>query len=125
MELRQVLDLAPQLVAVFGPNGERLYANSVVLDYLGVSLEEWRKRSDRGEFFHPDDRERMHDHFDRAHSTGSAFEVEMRLHKGDGSYRWFLARYNPLRDDKGQITRWHAAATDIEDRKQAEERLRN
>ena len=122
-ELRQMLDLAPQLVAVFGPNGERLYANLVVLDYFGVSLEEWRKRSDSGEFFHPDDRERMHDHLDRAHSTGSAFDAEMRLRKGDGSYRWFLARYNPLRDDKGQITRWYAASTDIDERKRAEEKL--
>ena len=122
-ELRQILDLTPQLVAVFGPNGERLYANRVVLDYLGVSLEEWRKSSDRDGFFHPDDRERVHDHFDRAHSTGSAFEVEMRLRKGDGSYRWFLARYNPLRDDKGRITRWYAASTDIDERKRAEEKL--
>jgi PAS domain S-box-containing protein len=123
MELRQMLDLTPQLVAVFGPNGERLYANRVVLDYLGVSLEEWRKSSDSGEFFHPDDRERVHDHFDRAHSTGSVFEVEMRLRKGDGCYRWFLGRYNPLRDDKGQITRWYAASTDIDERKRAEEKL--
>ncbi len=123
MEFRQMLDLAPQNVAVFGPGGERLYANRVALDYLGVSLEEWRKRSDRGEFFHPDDRERVHDHFDRAHSSGAGFELELRLRKGDGSYRWFLARYNPLRDDKGQITRWYAASTDIDERKGAEERL--
>jgi formate hydrogenlyase transcriptional activator len=94
-----------------------------VLDYLGVSLEEWLKRSERGEFFHPDDRERVHDYFDRAQSTGSAFEVETRLRKGDGSYQWFLARYNPLRDDKGQITRWYAASTDIDERKRAEEKL--
>jgi PAS domain S-box-containing protein len=122
-ELRQMLDLTPQLVAVFGPNRERLYANRVLLDYLGLSLEEWRKRSAPGEFFHPDDRKRVYDHFDRAHPTGSAFEVEMRLRKGDGSYRWFLARYNPLRDDKGQITRWYAASTDIDERKRAEEKL--
>jgi PAS domain S-box-containing protein len=122
-ELRQILDLTPQLVAVFGSNHERLYANRIVLDYVGVSLEEWRKRSAPGEFFHPDDRERMHAHFDRAHSTGSAFEVEMRTRKGDGSYRWFLARYHPLRDDKGQITRWYSAATDIDERKRAEEKL--
>jgi formate hydrogenlyase transcriptional activator len=118
-----MLDLTPQLVAVFGPNRERLYANRVLLDYLGLSLEEWRKRSAPGEFFHPDDRKRVYDHFDRAHPTGSAFEVEMRLRKGDGSYRWFLARYNPLRDDKGQITRWYAASTDIDERKRAEEKL--
>jgi formate hydrogenlyase transcriptional activator len=122
-ELRQMLDLTPQLVAVFGPNRERLYANRVVLDYLGVSLEEWRKRFDRGEFFHPDDRERVHNLFDRAHSTGSAYEVELRLRKHDASYRWFLTRYNPVRDDKGQIMRWYVASTDIEDRKRAEERL--
>ena len=39
-------------------------------------------------------------------------------------YRWFLARYNPLRDDQGQIIRWYVACTDIDDRKRAEERLR-
>ena len=43
MEFRQILDLAPQLVAVYGPNRERLYANRVMLDYLGLSLEEWRR----------------------------------------------------------------------------------
>ncbi len=43
----------------------------------------------------------------------------------DGSYRWFLVRFNPVRDEQGQITRWYVAATDIEERKQAEERLRN
>ena len=64
-------------------------------------------------------------YFDRALSSGSAYELELRLRKGDGSYRWFLARFNPLRDDQGQITRWYVAATDIEERKQAEERLRN
>jgi len=51
--------------------------------------------------------------------------LEVRLRKADGSYRWFLARYNPVRDDKGQVIRWYVAATDIEDRKQAEDRLRS
>src|SRR5208282_711571 len=61
---------------------------------------------------------------DRALSSESAYEVELRLRKHDGSHRWFLARYNPVRDDKGQITRWYVTATDIVDRKQAEDRLR-
>jgi formate hydrogenlyase transcriptional activator len=47
----------------------------------------------------------------------------LRVRKRDGSYRWFLARYNPVRDDQGQIMRWYVAGTDI-DRKQAEDRLR-
>jgi formate hydrogenlyase transcriptional activator len=49
----------------------------------------------------------------------------LRLRKGDGSYRWFLARFNPVLDDKGQIIRWYVACTDIDDRKRAEEALRN
>ena len=58
MEFRQILDLAPQLVAVYGPNRERLYANRIMLDYLGLSLEEWRERFKFGESLHPDDWER-------------------------------------------------------------------
>jgi formate hydrogenlyase transcriptional activator len=123
MELRQILDFAPQLVAVYGPNGERLHINRIALDYLGVSLEEWRRTPDQSAFVHPDDRARERDCFDRALSTGSAYELELRLRKVDGSYRWFLARSNPVRDDKRTITRWYVAGTDIEDRKRAEERL--
>src|SRR6202008_4745688 len=63
------------------------------------------------------------DYFDRALFTGSAYENELRLRKGDGSYRWFLARYNPVLDARGQVVRWYVACADIEDRKRAEERL--
>ena len=123
-ELRQILDLAPQSIAVYGPNREPLYANRVMLDYHGLTLEKWRQRLDRGAVAHPDEWERVNRHFDRALASGAAFELEMRLRKSDGSYRWFLARFNPLRDEHGQIMRWYVAATDIEDRKQAEDRLR-
>ena len=121
-ELRQTLDFAPQLISVYGPKRERLYANRTALDYLGLSLEPWRQTPARGAFVHPDDRARELDRFDRALSTG-AYELELRLRKGAGSYRWFLARSNPVRDDKGQIIRWYVACTDIHDRKAAEERL--
>jgi PAS domain S-box-containing protein len=124
MELRQMLDLAPQNVAVFGPGRERLYANRILLDYLDLTLEEWRQRLDRDEFVHPDDWGRVNGYFDRALSSGASFELELRLRKGDASYRWFLARCSSVRDDKGQITRWYLACTDIEDRKRAEDRLR-
>lgn len=122
-ELRQMLDFAPQLVSVYGPNRERLHINRIALDYLGLSLEEWRQTPQRGAFVHPDDRGQEQEYFDRAVSTGSAYELELRLLKGDGSYRWFLARSNPVRDDQGQISRWYVACTDIDDRKTAEERL--
>ena len=124
MELRQMLDLAPQLVGVFGPNRERLFANRTALDYHGLNLDEWRQMR-RGSLTHPDDRERIKAYWDRALATGSGFQAEVRLLKHDGTYRWFLARYNPVRDDKGQIMRWYLAEIDIEERKQAEERLRH
>ena len=122
-ELRQILDLAPQLVGVLGPQAERLYANRVALSYFGVTLDEWRQR-DRKSEVHPDDVDRITAHIDRSLLTGAAGEVEMRLRARDGTYRWFLVRSNPLRDDQGQLVRWYIAYTDIEDRKRAEERLR-
>jgi PAS domain S-box-containing protein len=122
-ELRQMLDFAPQLVGVYGPNRERLHLNRIALDYLGLSLEEWRQTPERLAFVHPDDRARYWDYFDHALSGGSGYELEIRLRKGDGTYRWFLARSNPVRDDKGQIRRWYVTCTDIEDRKRAEEKL--
>jgi formate hydrogenlyase transcriptional activator len=122
-EWRQMLEFTPQLVRVFGPDHERIYANRIGLDYLGVSLEEWRQVRDMCRFVHPDDGDRMRAFFDRARSIGAARELEVRLRKADGSYRWFLVRYNPVCDNKGQVLRWYVAGTDIEDRKQAEERL--
>src|SRR6266403_3072515 len=127
-ELRQIVDLVPQLVAVFGPCGERLYANRIGLDYIGLSLEEWRQSPgdffSPPSFFHPDDLDRAaRTYSDNARSGGSAYELELRLRKRDGTYRWFLVRFNPLRDEQGQTTRWYTALTDIEDRKQAEDRL--
>jgi PAS domain S-box-containing protein len=122
-ELRQVLDLAPQLVSVNeGPAQKRLYANRGLLDYLGTTLDEWRQRS-AGSDAHPDDLERLSAYIARSRSAGSPFEMETRIRKGDGSYRWFLSRFNPMRDDKGNIRRWYVANTDIDDRKRTEERL--
>jgi PAS domain S-box-containing protein len=130
-ELRQIVDLAPQFVAVFGPDNESLYANRMLLDYLGITLEEWRRRFKSAtpsyvtEFVHPDDWERVNGESGAAVARGAAFELELRLRKRDGVYRWFLARYNPLYDGAGQITRWYVSGTDIEDRKRTEERLQN
>jgi PAS domain S-box-containing protein len=121
-ELQQVLDLAPQLIAVFGPKRERLYANSVALAYMGMTLEQWRQQS-MGAELHPDDVERLRAAAERGLSTGSAYEVETRIRRSDGTYRWFLARYAPMNVGQGQPSRWYVACTDIEDRKRAEERL--
>jgi PAS domain S-box-containing protein len=118
-----MLEFTPQLIRVFGPDHERIYANRIGLDYLGVSLEEWRQIRDMCWFVHPEDGDRMRAFFDRGHSIGTAFELEVRLRKADGGYRWFLVRYNPVHDNKRQVMRWYVAGTDIEDRKQAQDRL--
>jgi hypothetical protein len=97
-----VLDLTPQLIAAFGPNRERLYANCAALDYLATEI-------------HPEDLERPKVYTDRALSNGTAYELE-RVRKYEGSDPWFLARYNPMHDDKGQIIRWYVAYPDTEDR---------
>jgi PAS domain S-box-containing protein len=121
-ELQQVLDLAPQMVGVFGPNQERLFTNRVALDYLGATLDEWRDQG-VGSHLHPDDVERIKAAAAQGLATRSAYEVEARIRKHDGTYRWFLVRYNPLCVDQGIPSRWYLACADIEDRKRAEEQL--
>jgi PAS domain S-box-containing protein len=121
-ELRQMLDFSPQLIAVFGPQRERLYLNRMSLDYFGMTLDQWRETSPSKEI-HPDDTERLRTQWSRAISNGAAFEIEFRLRRNDGVYRWFLSRHNPVRDDQGNVLRWYAACADIEDRKRAEETL--
>jgi PAS domain S-box-containing protein len=124
-ELRQVLDFSPQHIAEFGPHREsRLYTNKAALDYYGLTLEEWQ-RSDLKELLHPQDAERIKRESQNSFLTGSPYETEARLRRKDGKYRWFLFRLNPVLDEQGPITRWYAAGTDIDDRKQAEQRLQN
>src|SRR5580704_2515677 len=124
-ELRQILDFAPQYVAVVAPDRDtRLYANKIALDYLGFTLEEWQK-TDCPENIHPDDWERVARETQDKLLRGLPHEFEVRLRGKDGKYRWFLRRRNPVRDEQGRLTRWYSAATDIDDRKRAEQRLRD
>ena len=123
-ELRQILDLAPQYVVVLAPDRTRLYANQMMLDYLGLTLDEWRI-SDRHEYFYPDDLDRVVRETRDKFVGGLPHECEARFLGKDGKYRWFLLRWNPLRDEQGCVTRWYAAGTDIDDHKQAQQRLQN
>jgi PAS domain S-box-containing protein len=124
MDPRQVLDLTPLIVAVFGPDRKRLYANRPGLDYFGVTLAEWQSISDPFWFLHPDDRERIAKEIYARPASDIPHEFEVRMRRKDGEYRWFLSRDQPLRDELGRITRRYFSATDIEDRKRAEEALR-
>jgi formate hydrogenlyase transcriptional activator len=121
-EVREILDLTPQLIAVFGPGLERHYVNRHALNYFGVTLHRWRNM-ETSDLLHPEDLNGLLSRWADAMTSGAAFETEVRFRKGDGSYRWFLTRCNPVRGKDGQILRWYGACTDIEDRRQAEDRL--
>ena len=122
-ELRTIIDAIPQLIIAIGTDGNFLYANRAVLDYTGLTKEE--VKSERSEeVFHPVDSERLRDERDAAISRGIPFQYERRVRRRDGQYRWFLVQYNPLLDEAGKVIRWYATGTDIDDRKQAEERTR-
>ena len=122
-ELRTIVDVIPQLISVFGPDGAFLYANKTVLDYTGLTKEEvnWKAFA---AVFHREDSERTRDGREASFANGVPFETESRARRRDGQYRWMLIQCNPLRDDAGKVVRWYATATDIDDRKQAEERTR-
>lgn len=124
-ELRQIVEAIPQLIIVLAPDGSYLYANERVLEYTGYTQEDVVAGGFRERIFHPDDVERLRDERQQGLARGVPFEMEQRTRRKDGQYRWFLTRFNPLRDEQGRIIRWYATGTDIDDRKQAEERVQN
>ena len=124
-ELRRITDAIPQLILVLSPDGHALHANQLLLEYSGLSLEDLNSPNLQEHIAHPDDREKAQHERAAGLSRGVPFELEQRTRGGNGEYRWFLFRYNPLRDERGEIIRWYATGTDIEDRKRAEERTRD
>src|SRR5713226_6869955 len=122
-ELRTIIDAIPQLIVALGADGNFLYANQAVSEFTGLTKEEVASERFR-EIFHPEDTERLRDERDAAIARGAAFEYERRIRRKDGQYRWFLAQYKPLLGERGEVTHWYVTGTDIDDRKQAEERTR-
>jgi len=124
-ELRQILDLVPQHISVLAPDGSRLYANHTALEYFGITLEQFRQPGKvPNELVHPEDREHFLAERNKRFLEGKPHEFEARLLRPVGEFRWFLIRLTPLKDEQGHITRWYGTATDIEDRKRAEEEIR-
>jgi formate hydrogenlyase transcriptional activator len=124
-ELRRIVDLIPQQIVVLNPEGQAIYANRGSMEYTGLSLEEVRADDFRDRVFHPEDIQRLREQRHNALAGTSPFENEQRGLGKDGKYRWFLIRYNPFLGEDGKVIRWYAAATDIEERKQTQEVLRN
>jgi formate hydrogenlyase transcriptional activator len=124
-ELRRITDAIPQAIVVQDPVGTPLYANRATLDYTGLLMEDVTKPGFRERIFHHDDIQRLTEYRRSALAKGVPFEIEQRALSKDGQFRWFLIRYNPFRNEHGQLTRWYATGTDIDDRVRAEERTRN
>jgi formate hydrogenlyase transcriptional activator len=125
-ELRQLINSVPQLVFVMEADGSRLYENQAMLDYFGTSLEGFPPKEFFSRFVHPDDvASGVLEERQRAVAHGASWERELRLRRKDGEYRWFLIRSYPFRDEEGNVIRRYGTATDIDDRKRAEERIRS
>lgn len=121
-ELRLIVDSIPGLVSAKSATGELELANRQFLEYLGKPLEELKAWA-LGGIVHPEDLPGVVVASKHSIETGNSDPTEFRLLRADGEYRWFQNRSLPLRDREGRITRWYTLATDIEDRKQAEDNL--
>src|SRR5215813_326423 len=119
-----VTDAIPVGVSVLAPDGTTLYVNRIALDRIGLNLDDVKGKRHLERTCHPDDLDRVLDQRRTGLSKGVRFEIEMRLLRKEGDYRWHVSQYNPLKDESGEIIRWYVTATDIDDRKRAEEKLR-
>ncbi|MBV8356865.1 MAG: sigma 54-interacting transcriptional regulator [Deltaproteobacteria bacterium] len=124
-ELREITNAIPDGIHVFSPDRTLFYVNKTALDYSGLTLEDAQREDYVARLVHPDDLQRVLEDQREVLTRAIPFDHEIRLRGKDGNYRWFLVRYNPLLDDAGKPIRWYATATDIEERKRAEERTRN
>ena len=122
-EFRSLAESMPQIVWATGADGLNTYFNKQWVDYTGLTLEE---SYDEGWIipFHPDDRQRAWDAWQRATRHRDTYSLECRLRRADGVYRWWLIRGVPLIDANGEISKWFGTCTDIEQIKSTEQMLK-
>lgn len=120
--LRAIIDAIPGFVWSAAPDGNVDFVNQPWCDYTGVS-----KVNARGSGWqsavHPDDAGPLRDYWQALLQSGEPGQFEVRLRHFDGTFRWFLIKAVPLRDEAGQVVKWYGQNTDIDDRKQAENLL--
>jgi PAS domain S-box-containing protein len=122
-DLLTVADAIPIDITVLAADGTVLYVNQFALKRLGLNAQEvkdgYLKRT-----CHPDDLSQVLDERRANLLKGVPFKLEVRLSSKSDEFRWHLAQYNPLIDESGNIIRWYVTAIDIDDRKRAEQKLR-
>jgi len=121
--LQLILDGIAGLVAIMSATGEVEAVNRQVLDYFSKPIEEMKGWS-TSDAVHPDDLAGVMSAWRDSIETASPYDVDHRLRRTDGVYRWFHARGLPLCDAEGHVLRWYVLLTDIDDRRRAEEALR-
>jgi PAS domain S-box-containing protein len=119
LRFRTLTEAIPQLIWTSAADGRCDYLSSRWAEFTGESIE---RCLGYGWFdsLHPDDIERTREEWARAVASGSDFDIEFRLRRADGVFRWHLARAVQFKDADGRVTNWFGACTDIEDRKQSE-----
>lgn len=117
-ELKQVIDIAPLHMFIWEADGSASYGNRTSLDYFG-NIPLMNPMDFLGLVTHPEDLEKLKEGIKKARARSEPFEMEARMRRHDGVYRWFQYRLLPLRDDKGRIVRWCGTRIDIDDRKRA------
>jgi PAS domain S-box-containing protein len=121
--LRAAIDIIPAIVWTTLPDGTNDFHNQRLQSYTRFSLEQ-AQGTGWTAMLHPDDVAQHIDTWRNSVETGNSFECESRLRRFDGEYRWFLARAEPLRDERGNILKWYGTNVDIDDRRRAEQALR-
>jgi PAS domain S-box-containing protein len=119
-KLREAIETIPAMAWIAGPDGTVQFMNRRWVEYTGLS-----QLGTVGEVgkdaIHPEDLDRSVRRMGASFASGEPFEDEVRVRRADGEYRWFLNRGVPLRDKRGKVVKWYGAATDIQDRKRAEQ----
>src|SRR5580765_3910573 len=118
-----LVDSIPGLVALLTADGQLQFVNRQILDYTGRTLEELSQWG-TGDTVYPEDLPHVIEVFTRSIGSGNPYEIVQRLRRSDGVYRWFQNNGFPLRDASGHIVRWCVLLTDIDERKRAEDALR-
>ncbi len=121
---RSLADAMPQIVYVNRPDGICEFVNRRWLEFTGESARTHSADFARNSRFHPEDRATTLEQWERSVATGQIFEVERRLLRHDGEYRWHLSRAVPIRDEDGSIIKWVGTSTDIHEFKRTEALLR-